>query len=191
MNYSVLHPLVKINIKNYIWCLNHFWFDCMSDTLNIFTMTSLTWFFHKLICIEDSWKVIYCDSSMFVGKTPAEWRWTGRRKWSREVPRSSRCWWASTVTLAVRTHWRTSWDPPSETCWRTGASTSAPTLWRSTRAGSTRARARRGRRGVCATLTHTVKPKIIHTQDIYIFIFIFLLVGAGHYSSFMWVRIAK
>ncbi len=26
MNYSVLHPLVKKNIKNYTWCLNNFWF---------------------------------------------------------------------------------------------------------------------------------------------------------------------
>ncbi len=31
MNYSVLHPLEKIHIKNDIWCLDTFWFDCMWD----------------------------------------------------------------------------------------------------------------------------------------------------------------
>ncbi len=36
---------------------------------------------------------------------------------------------------------------------------------------------------------YTVKPKIIQTPDI--IFYIFLLVGAGHYSSFMQVRIAQ
>ena len=31
----------------------------------------------------------------------------------------------------------------------------------------------------------TVKPKIIQTLDIILYLFIFLLVGAGHYRSFM------
>ncbi len=36
MNYSVLHPLVKKNIKNYIWCLNNLWFDCICHPPMVF-----------------------------------------------------------------------------------------------------------------------------------------------------------